>query len=250
MTGRLRTTAALAFAMSATLSAASDPPLGISGPLGGATPAQALGQLKAGNDRYVRNISKPMSLSVNRRKELAAAQRPTAMVLTCADSRVPPEHIFNAGLGDLFVVRTEGGVIDRSILATIEYGAERLRAPLLVVMGHEQCDAVKSATESAVAPASPNMDYLVKAIQAAKRPAPVSDQMDRTAADRDALTTMVLNNVEQVINDALGKSATLRSMVEDGRLNVVGAYYEMVSGRVVFSEPLPGATDIHQDARR
>ena len=236
--------------MSTSLIAASDPPLGMPGALGGITPAQALGQLKAGNDRYVRNVSKPVSLSVNRRKELAAAQHPTAMVLTCADSRVPPEHIFNSGLGDLFVIRTEGGVIDRSILATIEYGAERLHAPLLVVMGHEQCDAVKSATDSTVTPASPNMDYLVKAIQAAKRPAPQSDQMDRTSADRDALTTLILNNVEQVINDALGKSAPLRSMVEDGRLNVVGAYYEMVSGRVVFSEPLQGGSDIHQDARR
>jgi carbonic anhydrase len=248
MTARLRTTVALALSMSAGLIAASDPPLAMPGTTGGLTPAAALGQLKAGNDRFARNASRPVSLSVNRRKEVLAAQHPMAIVLTCADSRVPPELIFNTGLGDLFVVRTEGGVIDRAILATIEHGADRLHAPLLIVMGHEQCDAVKAAAETISAPASPNMEYLVRAIQAARRPAPADDHMERTGADRDAITTLILNNVEQVINDALGKSPALRAMVDDGRLSVVGAYYEMVSGRVVFSEPL-GGDDTNQDAR-
>ena len=90
------------------------------------TPQEALGLLKAGNDRFARNASSPVSLSVNRRRELADAQHPIAIVLSCADSRVPPEFVFNVGLGDLFVVRTAGEVIDRSILATIEYGAEHL----------------------------------------------------------------------------------------------------------------------------
>ena len=111
-------------------------------------PHEALGQLKAGNDRFARNLSKPVSLSVNRRKDLAAAERPMAMVLSCADSRVPPEHVFNVGLGDLLVIRAAGQVVDRSVLASIEYGASRLRVPLLVVMGHESCDVVKAAAEA------------------------------------------------------------------------------------------------------
>jgi carbonic anhydrase len=94
-----------------------------------------------------RNASSPVSLSVNRRRELAEAQYPMAIILSCADSRVPPEYVFNTGLGDLFVVRTAGEVIDRSILATVEYGAEHLHIPLLVVMGHESCGAVKAAAE-------------------------------------------------------------------------------------------------------
>ena len=215
--------------LGASLVAASDP---------SPTPAVALGQLKAGNDRFVRNLSKPVSLSVIRRKELAAEQHPVAMVLSCADSRVPPEYIFNAGLGELFVVRTAGSVVDRSILATVEYGAQHLHIPLLVVMGHESCGAVKAASENSALPESENLSYLVKAIQAAKRPA--GEGLQQTPADRDAITSLVLDNVEQVINDALGKSPLLRRMVAEGGLSVVGAYYELVSGRVVFSEPIPG----------
>jgi carbonic anhydrase len=193
------------------------------------TPQEALGLLKAGNDRFARNASSPVSLSVNRRRELADAQHPIAMVLSCADSRVPPEFVFNVGLGDLFVVRTAGEVIDRSILATIEYGAEHLHIPLLVVMGHESCGAVKAAAESKSASPSPNLDYLLKAIQAARRP---------PAQERDEIKTLVLANVEQAINDAMGKSTMLQHLVDAGRLSVVGAYYELVSGRVIFSAPV------------
>jgi carbonic anhydrase len=193
------------------------------------TPQQALGLLKAGNDRFVRNASSPVSLSVNRRRELGTGQHPFAMVLSCADSRVPPEFVFNVGLGDLFVIRTAGEVIDRSILATIEYGAEHLHIPLLVVMGHESCGAVKAAAETKTPPTSANLDYLLKAIQAARKPA---------AGDRDEVKTLVLANVEQVINDAMVKSPALQHLVDAGRLSVVGAYYELVSGRAIFSEPV------------
>jgi len=204
------------------------------------TPQEALGLLKAGNDRFARNASTPVSLSVNRRRELASAQFPTATVLSCADSRVPPEHIFNVGLGDLFVIRTAGEVIDRSILASIEYGAEHLHIPLLVVMGHESCGAVRAAAESKGAVSSANLDYLLKAIQAARRPSP---------QERDEIKTLILANVEQVINDAMTKSPLLRHMVDEGRLSVVGAYYELVSGRVIFSEPVSAAPVTPRDAR-
>jgi len=196
------------------------------------TSREALGQLKAGNDRFARNLSKPVSMSVNRRKELAAADRPLAMVLSCADSRVPPEHIFNVGLGDLLVIRAAGQVIDRSVLASIEYGASRLKVPLLVVMGHESCDVVRTAAEAKGAAETPNLDYLYKAIRTAKPKAP---------AERDAVKALVLDNVEQVVNDTLAKSPLVRRLVDGGEMEVVGAYYELVSGRVIFSEPVaPG----------
>jgi carbonic anhydrase len=194
------------------------------------SPREALGMLKAGNDRFARNASSPVSISVNRRREIAPAQHPIAMVLSCADSRVPPEYIFNAGLGDLFVIRTAGEVIDRSILATIEYGVDHLHIPLLVVMGHESCGAVSAAAaESTTAAQSPNLDYLLKAIQAAKR---------TPSQDREDIKTLVLGNVEQVINDALNRSSLVKRLVDEGRLDVVGGYYELITGRVMFSEPI------------
>jgi carbonic anhydrase len=192
------------------------------------TPKEALGMLKVGNDRFMRNASAPVSLSALTREELAKGQHPFAMVLSCADSRVPPEYIFNVGLGELFVIRSAGQVIDRSILASLEYGAEHLHIPLLVVMGHESCGAVQTATASKNEPLGPNLDYLVKAIKAGT---------SRTPPERVELRTAILANVEQVINDALSGSTVLRRMVDTSKLQVVGAYYELATGRVIFSEP-------------
>ena len=191
------------------------------------TPQGALGLLRAGNDRSVPTPSTPASPSVNRRQEVAVGQHPTAMVLSCADSRVPPEHVFNVGLGELFVIRTAGEVVDKSILATLEYGAEHLHIPLLVVMGHESCGAVSAAAQAKGEATSANMAYLLKAIQAARR---------QPKQEREEIKGLILANVEQVINDALAGSALLQRMVDTGQLGVVGAYYELVSGRVMFSE--------------
>jgi carbonic anhydrase len=120
----------------------------------------------------------------------------------------------------------------------VEYGAAHLHIPLLVVMGHESCGAVKAAAENGALSESENLGYLVKAIQAARHPA--SEGFQQTAADRDAITSLVLDNVEQVINDAVARSPLIKRLVAEGGLSVVGAYYELVSGRVVFSEPIPG----------
>src|SRR6185295_3625011 len=114
-----------------------------------ANPREALGRLKAGNDRFVKNASTTVSLSPTTRQALTKGQTPFATVLSCADSRVPPEYIFNTGLGDLFVIRAAGEVVDRSVMASLEYGAEHLHIPLLVVMGHESCGAVKAVVDNA-----------------------------------------------------------------------------------------------------
>jgi carbonic anhydrase len=241
MTARIRCAAVLVLMLSAVPTAQGPAPA--APPL---TARQALGLLKAGNDRFARNASKPVSMSVHRRQEIAGGEHPVAMVLSCADSRVPPEHIFNVGLGDLFVIRTAGEVIDRSILATVEYGATELQAPLLVVMGHESCGAVKAAAEAKGAPESPNLDYLLRAIQSARRtPATAEDQQDR-----EDIKTLILANVEQVINEAMAKSALMRKLVAEGKLQVVGAYYELVSGRVMFSEPVPAPLSAAPVSRR
>jgi carbonic anhydrase len=233
---RFRLAAAVAMVIGAALTAAGSDDAGRS-----YTPAEALGMLKAGNDRFARNASMPPSLSVNRRQELVAGQRPTAMVLSCADSRLPPEYLFNAGLGDLFVIRTAGQVIDKSILATLEYGADQLHVPLLVVMGHESCDVVTSADTAKGDAASPSMTYLLKAIRSARR---------QPKQERDDIKGLILANVEQVINDAMAGSSALQRLVGTGQLGVVGAYYDLATGRVTFSEMVhPEGTPSRQERR-
>jgi carbonic anhydrase len=195
-------------------------------------PRESLGRLKAGNDRFVKNASTPVSLSATTRQALTKGQTPFATVLSCADSRVPPEFIFNAGLGELFVIRAAGEVVDRSVMASLEYGAEHLHIPLLVVMGHESCGAVKAAIEKAPVE-GPNLQYLVSAIR---------EGTNRTSSENQELRTAVLANVEEVINDALAGSQILRHAVDTGSLQIVGAYYELGSGRVIFSEPAATTT--------
>ena len=192
------------------------------------SPANALGRLKAGNDRFVQNVSVPVSLSPMTCSALVKGQTPFAMVLSCADSRVPPEYIFNVGLGDLFVIRAAGEVVDRSIMASLEYGAEHLHIPLLVVLGHESCGAVQAVVDGTHVE-GPNLDYLVQAIKAGT---------GRTPKERLDLRTAILGNVEQSINDALVGSAILRQAVQTGAIQVVGGYYELGSGRVLFSSPI------------
>lgn len=196
-----------------------------------ATPAaEALDRLKSGNARFAADAVAGQPVGQARRSELAKGQAPYAIVLSCADSRVPPEIIFNTGLGELFVVRAAGEVADRSVMASIEYGAEHLHSPLLVVMGHESCGAVKAAME-AKASLGPNLDYLIKAI----RPA---IEQTKDVDEKAQLRAAIMANVEQVINDMLGRSAILKHMAGEGSLQIVGAFYELESGRVQFSKPV------------
>lgn len=200
------------------------------------TPGNALARLKEGNATFVANASQALPVTADQRQALTKGQHPFAIVLSCADSRVPPEVIFHTGLGDLFVVRVAGEALDKSVLASIEYAAEHLNVPALVVMGHESCGAVKAAIETKPGAASmgPNLDYLVKNIK------PAFARM-RSAADAEHLRDAILANVEQVVNDLLAKSEIITHLHATGKLEIAGAYYELESGRVRFSEPVPPA---------
>jgi len=193
--------------------------------------ADALARLKSGNATFVSNPESALPIDASKRAVLAAAQTPFATVLSCADSRVPPEVIFHAGLGDLFVVRAAGNVTDRAILASIEYGAEHLHIPLVVVMGHESCGAVKAAMETpADHSLGPNLDYLLKAIRPSVAATAASPESTR-------LRAAILRNVEESVNDIANKSAMLKDAWQKNTVMFVGAYYELSSGRVFFSEP-------------
>lgn len=192
---------------------------------------ESLAKLKGGNARFVANPEDAVAIAAARRAALVKGQTPYATVLSCADSRVPPEIIFHAGLGDLFVVRAAGNITDRAILASVEYATEHLHVPLVVVMGHESCGAVKAAAET---PASqslgPNLDYLLKSI----RP---SVAATKNKPEADQLRAAILENVEESLNALVQNSAILRDAARAGHLTLVGAYYELGSGKVHFSEP-------------
>jgi carbonic anhydrase len=207
--------------------------------------SDVVARLKAGNERFAADASSPPPIDHGRRAVLAKGQSPFATVLSCADSRVPPEIVFNTGLGDLFVVRAAGEVVDRSVLASVEYAAEHLHSPVLVVMGHEFCGAVTAAIETKTS-LGPNLDFLVKAIKPA---------VARTAnaPEKERLKAAILANVEESVNASLSQSAILRHLVESGALTIVGAYYELESGRVTFSQPIGAPAIAHAtstEARR
>jgi carbonic anhydrase len=199
-------------------------------PLDPVTATEALSRLKAGNARFVAHPEEALPIDAARRAALAQGQAPFATLLSCADSRVPPEVIFHASLGDLFVVRAAGNVTDKAILASVEYAAEHLHVPLVVVMGHESCGAVKAAVETPAGKSlGPNLDYLIKAI----RPSVAAVASEPESA---RLRAAILKNVEESVNDLIAESAILKHQAGTGMMIVV-AYYELGSGRVFFSEP-------------
>jgi len=197
---------------------------------GARSPAAAVARLKAGNLRFVVGPEEPLPITAAQRSSAVHEQAPFAAVLSCADSRVPPEVIFRVGLGDLFVVRTAGQVTDRAILASLEYAAEHLHVPLMVVMGHESCGAVRAAIETPASQSQgPNLDYLLRAIRPA---ASATASASEGARVRDA----ILRNVENTVNQLVDGSPMLKQLVESGGIGLVGAYYELSTGRVHFSD--------------
>ena len=211
-------------------------------------PKQGLERLRQGNEAYRAEKIDLAHAGAARRKEVCLGQHPFATVLTCADSRVPAELIFNQGLGDLFVVRTAGAVPDRAVLGSIEYAAEHLHVPLVVVMGHTSCGAVKAAMETRPpakpTPATLNLERILSAI----RPS-----LQHTSPHGDPLTDAVYASVEQHLTDSMRLSPVLAELGETGKVMFVGAVYELESGKVIFSEPVvfhhrPTRSKPHQPA--
>lgn len=190
----------------------------------GVSADEALARLKAGNARFVKGQHKPANYPAERAK-LVKGQQPYAILLTCSDSRVPPELIFDESLGKLFIVRVAGNVTDPVTLGSIEYAAEHLGAKLLVVLGHQSCGAVKATIEGGHVP--PNIEAIMHDIQPAAARAKVKN-LDPAAT----LKLAIADNVRQQMRDALGESEVLREMVEKKSLTVAGGVYQLATGKV------------------
>src|SRR5215475_12038371 len=216
------------------------------------SPAEALSRLKEGNGRFTAgNMQHPhessddrsymaanshenagtMSLGMTseqaakRRAELTKSQHPFAIILSCSDSRVPPEIVFDEGLGDLFGVRVAGNVLNDEGLGSIEYAVDILDARLIVVLGHQSCGAVYAAmkTVAAKGKAPGHIQSLVTAIKPVVESTPKAD-----------LDTMIKANVKHVVDALRSSTPILKALVDSGDVQVIGGYYTLESGAVSF----------------
>jgi len=182
----------------------------------------ALARLMAGNKRYVLHREQHPDASIARRKALEAGQHPFAVILGCADSRVPPELLFDQGLGDLFVIRVAGNIVDDAVLGSIEYAVEHLGTRLIVVLGHEKCGAVSAAVESGHAPG--HIESLVAAIQ------PSVEASAKEPGDK--VHNCVIANVRRVALQVRHADPILKEAGEKLGVKVVAADYSLDSGKV------------------
>jgi carbonic anhydrase len=183
-----------------------------------------LAELKAGNQRHVKAQYRHPHQSAARRQEMAHGQQPHAVILTCADSRVSPEIVFDEGLGDLFDVRVAGNIAGDAEVASIEYAVEHLHTPLVVVMGHQSCGAVGAAIEGGEAPG--HLPALVNAI------APAVENARTLPGDLSDNAVRV--NVEMVVEALRDSHPVLAEAVASGKLRIVGAVYSLSTGSVAW----------------
>jgi carbonic anhydrase len=190
---------------------------------------QALEQLMAGNARFVAHAQTHPNQGAARMHELAGGQHPIAVVLSCADSRVGPELVFDQGLGDLFVVRVAGNIADDASIGSIEYAVEHLGVPLIVVIGHEKCGAVTAAMNGGET--GNHIHAVVDPIM------PVVAEAKKRAGD--PVDAAIRLNVNRVVDQLEHTAPILAGKVGDKTLRIVGAYYSLDGGKVTLLTGAP-----------
>jgi carbonic anhydrase len=188
-------------------------------------PDAALDRLLAGNRRFVEEQMLHPDQDRNRRLRISQAQDPYAVILTCSDSRLSPEVVFDEGLGDLFVVRMAGNIVDSATLGSVEYAIGHLSTPLVLVIGHERCGAVEATLESIQHHNSPH-GRVVALVTAITPAVAVAEQRQG-----DLLDNTIRANA-QMSRDAIAESSELTSQLSAGELKVLAAYYSLDDGRV------------------
>jgi carbonic anhydrase len=192
------------------------------------TADEALARLVAGNERFLRGEARFPTVQKEVLAELAKGQRPYATILGCSDSRVPPELLFDAGFGELFVVRVAGNVISPEVLGTMQYAAVHLRTPLFVVLGHEGCGAVNAALAARRgAQERARIALLLDNIVPGLRDLPT--ELEPALEMRLAVEANVRWSMHQILETPEGKGRKA-----EGLLKLVGGVYELESGRVRF----------------
>ena len=198
------------------------------------TPAQVWREMVRGNERFVAGVPQHPRQDVERRTELALKQSPHAALFGCSDSRLAAEIIFDKGIGDLFVVRNAGQIISDSVIGSLEYAVGVLEVPLIVVLGHDECGAVRAAIDSQGPDAialPPHITGLIsKIIPAVRRVSRTDGEIDPLAVDTQEVGR---EHLRDTIAELLESSELISEAVAAGTLAVVGANYRLLEGRAV-----------------
>jgi len=193
------------------------------------TAEQAKQLLEEGNKRFVSGSILSKDLTQSRRENLDKnGQKPFAVVLTCSDSRVPPELIFDQALGDLFVIRVAGNIVDPVAMGSIEYGAEHLGAPVILILGHSHCGAVKASVDGGEAPGS--IGSIVSKIK------PLVDKAKSGGATGDALYQKVEDENIAAVAAEVEKSPVIEHLISQKKVAIITGKYDIGSGAVTFAE--------------
>ena len=207
-------------------------------------PDEALQKLMEGNEHFVKNaLTNATRSDAAARASLANSQKPYAIILSCSDSRVPPEIIFDKGLGEIFVIRVAGNIPDPIVLGSIEYAADHLGTSLIMVLGHERCGAVTATVDAkGESTGSKNIDAIVKEIepsvdQATKDCPACKDEKDCAATKKSEFVNCAIDNNAKIVAANLTKhSEILKHLAAEKKIKIIAAKYDLDDGIVTLVE--------------
>ncbi len=195
------------------------------------SPAVAIEMLKEGNARFI--AGQPAKRDLHQQiAQTATGQYPFASIVSCIDSRIPTEIVFDQGIGDIFNARIAGNFINEDILGSLEFACKLAKSKVIVVMGHTSCGAVKGACDHAkLGNLTQMLEKIMPAVDATETP----DGANRSSANLEFVNRVALKNVEFAIENIKTQSPVLNEMLEAGEIDIVGAMYDVKTGEVTFS---------------
>jgi carbonic anhydrase len=189
-----------------------------------------LDKLKAGNEKFISGHPLHPDETLNRIRELKKGQEPFVVIVSCSDSRVPPELIFDQGLGDVFSIRTAGNIIGDYELGSVEYAVEHLHCKLIVVLGHENCGALQAYAASGKEKHDDHIQKLIDYIAAEKEEEIIPDSL------RSNIDNLVKANILHSVNLLRSSTPVLKPLVDKNEIKIIGAYYDLDNGKVIFDK--------------
>lgn len=196
------------------------------------TPEEIIQQMKDGNERYMNNNLTPRDYQAQV-QATTGGQYPSAIVISCVDSRVPVENVFDMGVGDIFVARVAGNFVNEDILGSAEFATAAAGSKVVVVMGHESCGAVKSAIDGVdMGNITAMLDKIEPAIEMTE-----SFDGEQSSSNNEYVTEVVNNNVVHTISEMRERSSIIANLERNGDVVIMGAFYDLDTGEVTFLEP-------------